>query len=201
VRTLSFSVNWDYRCPFARNAHEHVLCALEAGAGWDVQFVPFSLSQAHVPEGGTAVWDDPAKKVDLMATEAALVVRDRMPGAFRAVHSALFRARHEDARDLREEKVVREVLAAQQADPDEVFEEVDKGWPLEVFRRSHEEWVERYAAFGVPTFVFGDEAAFVRVTTRPDGDDRAAVETITRVSDLVGAHPELNEVKHTRVPR
>ena len=27
----AFSVTWDYRCPFARNAHEHVLAGLDAG--------------------------------------------------------------------------------------------------------------------------------------------------------------------------
>ena len=26
----SFSVTWDYLCPFARNAHEHLITALEA---------------------------------------------------------------------------------------------------------------------------------------------------------------------------
>ena len=25
--TRSFAISWDYRCPFARNAHEHVLAA------------------------------------------------------------------------------------------------------------------------------------------------------------------------------
>jgi len=39
--SLTFAVTWDYRCPFARNAHEHVLTALDAGADWDVRFVPF----------------------------------------------------------------------------------------------------------------------------------------------------------------
>jgi hypothetical protein len=36
-----FAVTWDYRCPFARNAHEHVLAGLADGADWDVTFVPF----------------------------------------------------------------------------------------------------------------------------------------------------------------
>ena len=56
-----FAVTWDYRCPFARNAHEHLIDALADGAGWDVTFLPFSLTQTHVPEGGVAVWDDPTK--------------------------------------------------------------------------------------------------------------------------------------------
>ena len=28
VPRRSFSVTWDYRCPFARNAHEHVVAGL-----------------------------------------------------------------------------------------------------------------------------------------------------------------------------
>ena len=61
----SFAVTWDYRCPFARNAHEHIVAGLADGADWDVTFLPFSLSQGHVPEGGTPVWDDPSKAPDL----------------------------------------------------------------------------------------------------------------------------------------
>lgn len=47
----SFAVTWDYRCPFARNAHEHVLAGLAGGADWNVRFVPFSLGQVHVEPG------------------------------------------------------------------------------------------------------------------------------------------------------
>ncbi len=56
---LTFAVTWDYRCPFARNAHEHVLDALADGADWDVTFLPFSLGQVHVEEGQPDVWDNP----------------------------------------------------------------------------------------------------------------------------------------------
>jgi hypothetical protein len=46
--TLQFTVTYDYRCPFARNAHEHVLDGLESGADWDVRFLPFSLTQSKL---------------------------------------------------------------------------------------------------------------------------------------------------------
>ena len=55
----SFAVTWDYRCPFARNAHEHLLTAVAAGAPWDVRFVPFSLNQVHVEPGGVDVLGGP----------------------------------------------------------------------------------------------------------------------------------------------
>ncbi len=106
VMTISFGVTYDYRCPFARNAHEHVIEALRSGADWDVQFVPFSLSQIHVDEGGTPVWDDPTKSGDLLALEASIVVANKFPDRFFDVHEALFAVRHDEARDLRDEKVV-----------------------------------------------------------------------------------------------
>ena len=105
-----FSVTWDYRCPFARNGHEHVLAGLDAGAPWEVTFVPFFLNQAHVAEGGTPAWEDPAAQPDLVALAAGVVARDRLPEQFRAVHLALFAARHDQGRDLRDHAVVADAL-------------------------------------------------------------------------------------------
>ena len=55
--------------------------------------------------------------------------------------------------------------------------------------------------FGVPTFIVGDDAVFVRLMTRPEGDSVLARATIDRVLDLIGDHPEVNEFKHTRLSR
>lgn len=49
-RTIRFAIGFDYLCPFARNAHEHVIAGLRGGAGWQVRFVPFSLPQVHLEE-------------------------------------------------------------------------------------------------------------------------------------------------------
>lgn len=198
---MAFSVNFDYRCPFARNAHEHVITALRGGAPYDVRFVGFSLGQVHVQEGATSVFDDPSERSALVAVAAGIVVRDRFPDVFLDTHLALFAARHDDGGNLRDEAVVRSALEKGGADADAVFAELDKGWPFETFRADHDTSTSEHAAFGVPTFVVGDQAAFVRVMTRPSGDTRAARATIDRVLDLVSAHPELNEVKHTTVPR
>jgi len=72
MEPVHFAVTYDYRCPFARNAHEHLVVALRDGAPWNVEAVPFSLSQVHVEEGGLPVWEDPAKSPDLIAEEAGL---------------------------------------------------------------------------------------------------------------------------------
>ena len=55
--------------------------------------------------------------------------------------------------------------------------------------------------FGVPTFIVGDDAVFVRLMTRPEGDGAVARDTVDRVLGLIGDHPELNEFKHTRLSR
>jgi hypothetical protein len=139
VTHLSFAITWDYRCPYARNAHEHLVVASQAGAPWDVQYLSFSLDQTHVEEGAAPVWDEPDRYPGLLANQVGIVVRDRYPERFLAAHIA--------------------------------------------------------------TFIVGDQAAFVRVLTRPAGDVALATSTIERIVDLSAGWSELNELKHTSIPR
>jgi hypothetical protein len=196
----TFAVTWDYRCPFARNGHEHLLDGLEAGAEWDVTFVPYFLNQGMGLEGQDT-WDDPDHRGDLLALEVAVVVRDRLPEHFLAVHRALFDARHVDGADLRDREVVGAVVSGAGVDADAVLAEVDAGWPAKVVRQEHERCVEQFDVFGVPTFIVGDDAVFARLMSRSDGDGALARDTIDRVLGLIGDHPELNEFKHTRLSR
>ncbi len=195
----TFAVTWDYRCPFARNAHEHLLDALEGGAPWEVRYVPFFLNQSHVPEGGAPAWDDPAHQPDLLSLAAGVVVRDRFPDLFPGVHRSLFTARHDDGGDLRQTGVVGEALTKAGADADLVLAEVEAGWPAKLIREEHEQVVADLDVFGVPTFMTGGGGVFVRLMNRPQGDTQLARDTITRVLDLITDHPELNEFKHTRL--
>lgn len=196
-----FSVNWDYRCPFARNAHEHLVLALEAGAPFQVDFVAFSLTQVHLEEGATPAWDDPDRASELLAGQVGLVVRDRHPDKFLSTHVALFALRHDRGGDLRDPAQLAAVLRDEGIDPDGVFEEIKNGWPLDQFRKEHESSVSEHQVFGVPTFVSGPEAVFVRIMTRPEGDARLARATIENVVDLLENHVELNEFKRTSIPR
>jgi predicted DsbA family dithiol-disulfide isomerase len=201
MTTRSFAVTWDYRCPFARNAHEHIVAALKAGADWDVTFVAFSLNQAHVEEGGVDVWDDPDKASTLLAPAAAVVVRDSYPDKFLDVHLALFTARHEEGRDLRERDVVADVLNEAGVDADAVLAEVDSGGPFDTLRKEHEQSVNDHRVFGVPTFIADDRAVFVRLMNRPAGDGEIGRTTIERTVDLLTGWPELNEFKYTSIAR
>jgi DSBA-like thioredoxin domain len=196
-----FSVTWDYRCPFARNAHEHVIVGLRAGAPWDVTFVPFSLGQVHVPEGEPDVWVRPEVDSGLLALRAGVVVRDRFADRFLDVHEALFALRHDEGGHLEDESEVRRVLSEQGVDADAVFAEIASGAALETVRAEHTAAAEGHEVWGVPTFVQGDSAVFVRLMERPRGDVEVARRTIDRVVGLLGEFPELNEFKHTSLKR
>jgi DSBA-like thioredoxin domain len=194
---LDFAVNWDYRCPFARNAHEHLIEGLRAGADWNVRFVPFSLGQVHVPEGEPDVWVRPEVDTGLLALRAGVVVRDRFPDQFLDVHEALFALRHDEGRHLEDEAEVRKVLADKGVDADAVFAEIDSGAALATVRDEHTASVDELEAWGVPTFMQGDKAVFVRLMDRPRGDRQLAIRTIEKVVALLTEFPDLNEFKHT----
>ena len=196
----TFSVTWDYRCPFARNAHEHVVAGLRAGAAWDVTFVAFSLGQAHVAEGEPAVWDHPEAETGLLALQAGIVVRDTQPDRFLDAHEALFALRHDHGGHLRDEAALRATLESAGVDVEAVFADIATGKPLLKVREEHEGTVADHGTWGVPTFGVGAEASFVRLMDRPQGDGAHAIRTIERVLDLL-EWPELNEFKHPRLPR
>ena len=127
-----------------------------------------------------------------MANLAGVVVRDRLPDQFPAVHHALFAARHDQGLDLREPSVIVQALDAAGVDGAAVLNEVKDGWPLEVPKREHSEATDSLSVFGVPTFITGDDAGFVRLMHRPAGDAVVATSTVDHVLDLMLGWPELN---------
>jgi 2-hydroxychromene-2-carboxylate isomerase len=199
--TTSFTVTWDYRCPFARIGHQHVVAGLADGADWDVTYKPLSLGQMHVEEGQADVWDEPEKDSGILVLQAGTVVRDQFPDRFIDVHLALFDARHVESRDLREREVIADVLDSHGVPSAEVFEEIDSGAALEVVRKDHESLRAEADVWGVPTFVLGEQAVFVRLMHGPEGDNALGHRTVQRILDMLTDWPDLNEFKHTTLSR
>jgi predicted DsbA family dithiol-disulfide isomerase len=190
------AVTFDYRCPFARNGHEAVVNALRGGADLDVRFVPFSLDQAHVEEGEPPVWERPRGEWGTGTTALlfGIAIRDSFPDRFLDAHVALFAARHDHGKQLGHDDVVREAVASVGLDPDAVAEVAFGGGPLKALATEHEEMVQEHAVFGVPTFVEGDEAVFIRFM------ERGRVDDLERSLDLLD-WSRLNEFKRTKLPR
>ena len=194
----SFDLSFDYRCPFAKNIHLHVISALRAGADFDVTFVPWTLSQGGRAEGTTDVWNDPDFDPEHLALCVGVSVRDQQPEFFLAAHEALFRARHERAIRLITLDEIDAVLRPLGVDMDLVRADVASRRPHEVIGKSYEEF-STYDAFGVPTFVVNGDATFVRYMTSPT-DDRTSVKVIESLLALMASDADLNEFKHTKVP-
>lgn len=195
--TTSFTITYDYLCPFARIANETLVAELEAGADYDVAFAPFSLHQNSLPEGSGSVWDidaGPPTGSGVLALLWSLAVRDTLPGHFLTFHAAVFSARHDEGADLNDPGVLRAIASGVGIDADAIGAMVDSGVPMKVLRDEHTRLVEEYAVFGVPTFIAGREAVFVRLMERHRPDDLRRVIEILEWSNL-------NEFKRTRIDR
>ena len=195
---MQFDLSFDYRCPFAKNIHLHVIAALRAGADYEVNFAPWSLSQGG--DGGPDVWDDPAYDADLISLAAAVSVRDQQSEYFLDAHEALFRARHDRAIRLVTLDEISNVLAPLGVDMAKVAADVASRRPHDVIAASHKEF-DRFEAFGVPTFVVNDDATFVRYMSEPSDDPAASVGLMTTLLAMMTNRVDLNEFKHTQLPR
>ena len=194
----AFQLSYDYRCPFAKNIHLHVVTALRAGADFDVTFVPWTMSQGYRVDGAPDAWDDPARDAEHLALAVSTSIRDLMPERFLDAHEALFRARHERAIRLVNEREITEALDGLQLDLKPIFEDVASHRPHKVIGESFREF-ERYEAFGVPTFVVDGDATFVRYMNPPTDDPMASIAVIESLISLMSNESALNEFKHTKV--
>lgn len=190
---MKFDITFDYLCPFARNANEAVINGLDLGRDWDVRFRPFSLSQVHVADGEPDVFSDPTAS-GVLALHWGIAIRDSDPVHFHAAHVALFAARHDHGRDINDESVIRESVAAVGVDVDAIAAVVESGTPAKTLSVEHGDAVERHRVFGVPTFITDDVATFIRFM------DRGEVSSVDRMLPLL-AWRDLNEFKRTVVPR
>lgn len=195
----SFDLSFDYRCPFAKNLHLHVISALRAGADFDVNFMPWSLSQGSRADGAPDVWNDPAYDTDLLSLAVGISIRDQQPALFLDAHEALFRARHGGRKRLVTLEEISDVLSPLGVDMSMVAADVASRRPHDVIAASHKEF-DRFEAFGVPTFVVNEEATFVRYMKEPSDDAQASVELITTLVTMMESRPDLNEFKHTQLP-
>jgi 2-hydroxychromene-2-carboxylate isomerase len=195
----TFALTYDYRCPYARIANDHVLTALAGGGDLDVTFVPFSLTQAHLEMGETTVWEAPAQDSGIEALQASVAIRDHQPEFFIDAHRALYEFRHAEAGNLRDRDALTRVLNDVGVDTEAMWHLVDQGTALAVIESEHTRYANSHEVWGVPTFISGDAAVFVRLLAPALGDAELAVRTVNRILEQM-QWSLLNEFKHTTVP-
>ena len=199
--TPAFGLNFDYRCPFGRIIHEHVVIAMLAGADFDIFFEPYTLSQGHVPEGNAPCWQDPSYNADLLSLEVGLTVRDHFPGQFLSTHLGLFTARHDEGNSLRTEEQIRPILERCGVDADVVFDEVKSGKARAEIAETWTRRTQDQQVFGVPTFFVGDDAVFIRYMDRATSDGQASIAIISELVNMIARRRAINEFKHTMIAR
>jgi len=197
--SLRFGITYDYLCPFARNANEHVVRGLRAGAGWKVSFVPFSLTQAKAAESGEPRWDAPAalRRSGLLALAVAELVRERAPERFLDAHLELFGVRHDHGEDLRDPDRIAHALERAGVTAT-LVDLAEEGLPA--LRSAHEAMVAR-EVWGVPTLLGRSRAVFVRLLDRASDDVTDSVDRIARLVRMVEDEPMLHEFKQVDLPR
>ena len=199
VTRVSFGLTWDYRCPFARLVHDHVVTGLRGGADWDVTFLPFCLGQAHVEEGDIDIWERPDDDSGLFALQLGVSLRDMQPGAFLGFHHDTYEHRFNGGGSLRDETILVRLITQNGGDADAAFADVRSGRTLQVVKEEHTRYVTSHQVWGTPTFIMGDKAVFVRLLDHSHGDTRIATDTVDRIIRDI-EWPILNEFKHTTVP-
>jgi hypothetical protein len=197
--SLRFGITYDYLCPFGRNGNEHVVAGLRSGADWEVEFVPFSLSQAKAAESGEVRWDSPAalRRSGVLALAVAELVRAEHPERFLDVHLELFALRHELALDLRDPGHVAGALERAGV-ASSLVDRAEQG--LDALRAAHESLVQR-EVWGVPTLLGSRRAVFVRLLDRPGPDQDAAARRVAQLVRLVEDDLMLHEFKQVDLPR
>ena len=194
--TQSFAVSFDYRCPFARNAQEAVVTGLREGRDWDVRFLAFSLDQIHVSEDEPPVWERPPAERGQRCARARVGHRRarRLPRPLpRRARRAVRGAPRQGRRSSRKRRCCarRSDRSSSTRMPSRPRSRAAARSPT--LAAEHTEAVKQWAMFGVPTFVVGDRAVFVRLMERDRPED------IDQVLDLF-AFERLNEFKYTRDP-
>jgi hypothetical protein len=122
------------------------------------------------------------------------------------VHRALYALRHDDAGSLKDPEQVAAVLAKHlgQDAADAVVSAVLDLEVVDTVRTEHERAVNESTVWGVPTFIADGRAVFVRLMDRNPGETdedrqrgRVAIDRVLHLLDWT----ELNEFKHTSIPR
>jgi len=195
----AFELSYDYRCPFAKNIHLHMVSALKAGGTFDVTFVPWTMSQGYKADGSPDVWDDEKYNAELLALAVSTSIRDQQTEYFLDAHEAMFRGRHEKGIRLVTIEEIEGLLAPLGVDMDKVRSDIASRRPHQVIGESFKRFA-KVEAFGVPTFVIGNDATFVRYMNAPTNDAHASIAVIDSLVSMMANRPELNEFKHTRAP-
>lgn len=173
----------------------------EGRRGPQVKWRSFSLTQVNAQRDGRppgwAVWkaslEEPVRgRRAFMAAEAA-----RRQGDFDNFHHLLLDAHHRERLDLDQEEVVMTLAGKAGLDRERFQADLADPTTLVPLRRNHAQ-ASRLGVFGTPTFVLGDQVAYIRLREAPR--DQEAGVLLDEICRLVAERPWILEIKRPPAP-
>ena len=101
---------------------------------------------------------------DLPPLEAAICAQRQSEEAFEKLHVILHRARHREKKDVTNQLILRDLAAQAGLDVAKWEEDMMSGVARPVIGKEHEEAVNEWGVFGVPSLLFdGDNPLFIKL--------------------------------------
>ena len=194
--TRSLAVTFDYRCPFAYNGNAAVIARAPRRRRLRVPLRAVLARPGPRGRGRAAGVGPRARRGAAASSRCCTASRCATPSP---TSSSTRTSRCSRRATTRGSSSTTKTCCATPSttaglDADAVADEVASGRPLETLAAEHTEAVERWGVFGVPTFIEGDEAVFVRFM------ERGRVDDLERTLELLD-WTRLNEFKRPRIDR
>ena len=169
----------------------------------DITWRSFSLQQVNSTAGPEwKVWDqiDLREARSLLASVAGEAAKRQGQYAFDRFHMALLLARNTKAQrmPLNEDHLLIDVAFQSSLDVERFKKDLVDPDLVQIVARDHEEAVDRYGAFGTPTFVFENGQSVYLKTFIPPEEE--SVEAFDHFIGLMSSRSYIGEVKRPQPP-
>ncbi len=142
------------------------------------------------------VWEyESFKSRDLPPLEAAKCAALQGEAAFDAFHQRCFRAQHREGRPVAEKKVLLDVAREAGLDVKRFKSYLENGSQRLLVARDHEEAVEQWGVFGVPTLIYPTGEAVYLKLAPGEWENREDDGLFDQLMALFATRPYLLEVK------
>ena len=163
----------------------------------------FSLEQVNSQQDPQwKIWEQPPdySSRGLAAFRAAQAARNQGEAAVHAFSIALFKARHEERRDIADTSTLTEVAESVKLDMPRFQKDIESPDSLTGLAEDHTHAVEALGVFGTPTLVFPEnQAVFLKMAPPPSAEESLSV--FGEVRQVAEQRRNIQEIKRPAPPK
>ena len=195
--TNTIDVYFDYTCPWAWGGQAWLYQVQdELGDKLKINWRYFPLQQVNARSADFKIWELPNDRsnASLRSYQAAHAARKQGDDAFWKVHASLFLKRHEEGRNLGQQKVLEGIATEAGLDLDAFRNDLESDEVFSVVKDDFTRGKTELGVFGTPTIVFENgQGAYLKVNFRDLPKDPVTFweEFVAVVRD----RPEVMEIK------